>query len=131
MQTTRNSKCPEGEVQWKEIREFLEKHKLCADRNTVHRLKKEVKEVNCDDFIFIEYFLGFVSSQKVTTKRWKRGQRAQSSGEVTGWKSLQESLCWSHAKQGCCCIVNQPCVFLDDAKTFLTPSSRRVAMSCI
>ena len=25
----------------KEIREFLEKHKLCADRNTVHRLKKK------------------------------------------------------------------------------------------
>ena len=25
----------------KEIREFLEKRKLCADRNTVHRLKKK------------------------------------------------------------------------------------------
>ena len=28
----------------KEIREFLEKHKLRADRNTVHKLKKGVKE---------------------------------------------------------------------------------------
>ena len=45
----------------KEIREFLEKHKLKTDRNTVHRLKKRVKEVNCGDFIFVEDFLDFVS----------------------------------------------------------------------
>ena len=115
----------------KEIREFLEKHKLCADRNTVHRLKKGVKEVSCGDFIFIEDFLCFVNKSKAIKKRWKRGQRANSSGEVTGRKPLQESLVGVPQSRAIVALSINSVFSLDAATTFLTSSSKGVAMSIV
>ena len=128
MQASRNSKCLKEKPTGKEIREFLEKHKLKTDRNTVHRLKKGVKEVNCGDFIFIEDFLDFVSKSKVMIKDGR---------EVKGHSHLEKSQEGNHFRRAFVGVPQSKAVALTinpvfslDA-TFLTSSSRGVAMSIV
>ena len=86
--------------------------------------------MNCGDFIFIEGFLDFVSKSKSHNKRWKRGQRVHSLGEVTGWKLLQENLVGVPQSKAVSLSIN-PVFSLDSATAFLTPSSRGVVIPIV
>ena len=88
-----------------------------------------MKEVSCDDFIFIEDFLGFVSKSKVITKDGR---------EVQGHSHLEKSQDGKHFRRAFVGVPQSkavtlsinPVFSLDCATTtFLTSSSRGVAMA--
>ena len=87
-----------------------------------------MKEVSCDDFIFIEDFLGFVSKSKVITKDGR---------EVKGHSHLEKSQDGNHFRRAFVGVPQSKAVALPInpvfslGATFLTSSSRGVAMSIV